>query len=454
MADLVTVILAAGKGTRMKSVLPKVLHQVGGKPMVQHVLDAARMAGARRNIVVVGFGAEFVRSALRGDAEIVVQEEQLGTGHAVRMAEPLLSDERGTVMVLCGDTPLLTGALLTRLYQAHQETGAKATVLTAMMPDATGYGRIIRASDGTVEKIVEEKDATEKERAGKEVNSGIYCFSAPDLFSALREVGCDNAQGEYYLPDVLSILRRRGEKIWAVAAEDYEETLGVNSRVQLAGAEKILRRRKNLALMENGVTLMDPETTFIDAEVSVGKDTVIYPFTWIEGASSVGEGCVLGPSSRFSDTKIGHEVTAQFVYAHECEIGDGAMVGPYVHLRPQTKLAAQVRVGNFVEVKNSSIGEGSKLPHLQYIGDCDMGSGVNMGCGTITVNYDGKEKHRTTIGNGAFVGCNSNLVAPVTVAEGAYVAAGSTITKDVPPNQLAVARARQKNIPHWPDKRQ
>ena len=454
MADLVTVILAAGKGTRMKSVLPKVLHQVGGKPMVQHVLDAARMAGARRNIVVVGFGAEFVRSALRGDAEIVVQEEQLGTGHAVRMAEPLLSDERGTVMVLCGDTPLLTGALLTRLYQAHQETGAKATVLTAMMPDATGYGRIIRAADGTVEKIVEEKDATEEERAGKEVNSGIYCFSARDLFSALREVGCDNAQGEYYLPDVLSILRRRGEKIWAVAAEDYEETLGVNSRVQLAGAEKILRRRKNLALMENGVTLMDPETTFIDAEVSVGKDTVIYPFTWIEGASSVGEGCVLGPSSRFSDTKIGHEVTAQFVYAHECEIGDGAMVGPYVHLRPQTKLAAQVRVGNFVEVKNSSIGEGSKLPHLQYIGDCDMGSGVNMGCGTITVNYDGKEKHRTTIGNGAFVGCNSNLVAPVTVAEGAYVAAGSTITKDVPPNQLAVARARQKNIPHWPDKRQ
>lgn len=454
MADLVTVILAAGKGTRMKSVLPKVLHQVGGKPMVQHVLDAAHMAGARRNIVVVGFGAEFVRSALRGDAEIVVQEEQLGTGHAVRMAEPLLSDERGTVMVLCGDTPLLTGTLLTRFYQAHQETGAKATVLTAMMPDATGYGRIIRAADGTVEKIVEEKDATEEERAGKEVNSGIYCFSAPDLFSALREVGCDNAQGEYYLPDVLSILRRRGEKIWAVAAEDYEETLGVNSRVQLAGAEKVLRRRKNLALMENGVTLMDPETTFIDAEVSVGKDTVIYPFTWIEGASSVGEGCVLGPSSRFSDTTIGHEVTAQFVYAHECEIGDGAMVGPYVHLRPQTKLAAQVRVGNFVEVKNSSIGEGSKLPHLQYIGDCDMGSGVNMGCGTITVNYDGKEKHRTTIGNGAFVGCNSNLVAPVTVAEGAYVAAGSTITKDVPPNQLAVARARQKNIPHWPDKRQ
>ena len=453
MSDLVTVILAAGKGTRMKSVLPKVLHQAAGKPMVQHVIDAARLAGARRNIVVVGFGAELVRSALRGKVEIVVQAEQLGTGHAVRMAEPLLKAEHGTVMVLCGDTPLLTGALLSRLYEAHKKARAKATVLTAIMPDATGYGRVIRSATGAVEKIVEDKDATDEERKVQEVNSGIYCFAADALFSALAEVNCDNAQGEYYLPDVLSILREKGEKIWAVAAEDYEETLGVNSRVQLSAAEKILRRRKNLALMESGVTLMDPDTTFIDADVAVGRDTVIYPFTWIEGASSVGAACVLGPSSRFSDTKIGNEVTAQFVYAHECEIGDGVIIGPYVHLRPQTKLAAQVKVGNFVEVKNSVIGEGSKLPHLQYIGDCDMGAGVNMGCGTITVNYDGKEKHRTTVGNGAFVGCNTNLVAPVTVGDGAYVAAGSTITKNIPPGDLAVARAPQKNIPHWAEKR-
>ena len=453
MSDLVTVILAAGKGTRMKSVLPKVLHQAAGKPMVQHVIDAARLAGARRNIVVVGFGAELVRSALGGKVEIVVQAEQLGTGHAVRMAEPLLKAEHGTVMVLCGDTPLLTGALLSRLYEAHKKARAKATVLTAIMPDATGYGRVIRSATGAVEKIVEDKDATDEERKVQEVNSGIYCFAADALFSALAEVNCDNAQGEYYLPDVLSILREKGEKIWAVAAEDYEETLGVNSRVQLSAAEKILRRRKNLALMESGVTLMDPDTTFIDADVAVGRDTVIYPFTWIEGASSVGAACVLGPSSRFSDTKIGNEVTAQFVYAHECEIGDGVIIGPYVHLRPQTKLAAQVKVGNFVEVKNSVIGEGSKLPHLQYIGDCDMGSGVNMGCGTITVNYDGKEKHRTTVGNGAFVGCNTNLVAPVTVGDGAYVAAGSTITKNIPPGDLAVARAPQKNIPHWAEKR-
>lgn len=453
MSDLVTVILAAGKGTRMKSVLPKVLHQAAGKPMVQHVIDAARLAGASRNIVVVGFGAELVRSALRGKVEIVVQAEQLGTGHAVRMAEPLLKAEHGTVMVLCGDTPLLTGTLLSRLYEAHKKAGAKATVLTAIMPDATGYGRVIRSATGAVEKIVEDKDATDEEKKVQEVNSGIYCFAADALFSALAEVNCDNAQGEYYLPDVLSILREKGEKIWAVAAEDYEETLGVNSRVQLSAAEKILRRRKNLALMESGVTLMNPDTTFIDADVAVGRDTVIYPFTWIEGASSVGAACVLGPSSRFSDTKIGNEVTAQFVYAHECEIGDGVIIGPYVHLRPQTRLAAQVKVGNFVEVKNSVIGEGSKLPHLQYIGDCDMGSGVNMGCGTITVNYDGKEKHRTTVGNGAFVGCNTNLVAPVTVGDGAYVAAGSTITKNIPPGDLAVARAPQKNIPHWAEKR-
>lgn len=453
MSDLVTVILAAGKGTRMKSSLPKVLHCVGGKPMLQHVLDAAKEAGAKRNIVVVGFGGETVREAIGEQAEFVVQQEQLGTGHAVQQTAPLLKDETGVVMVLCGDTPLLTGALLKKLYDAHMEARAKATVLTAIMPDATGYGRIIRTADGTVEKIVEHKDATEEERKVREVNSGIYCFTARNLFAALLEVGCDNAQGEYYLPDVLEILRKHGEKVWAVAANDYESTLGINSRVQLAGAEKILRHRKNIELMEHGVTLMDPDSTFVDADVTVGRDTVIYPFTWLEGSTTVGEGCELGPNSRFSDTKIGNHVMAQFSYAHECEIADDVIVGPYVHLRPGTQLAHKVKIGNFVEVKNSNIGEGTKLPHLSYIGDCDMGAGVNMGCGTITVNYDGKAKFRTTVGDKAFVGCNSNLVAPVVVGDGAYIAAGSTITKDVPPSNLAVARARQKNIDGWADKR-
>ena len=453
MSDLVTVILAAGKGTRMKSALPKVLHKAGGKAMLQHVIDAAHAAGAKRNIVVVGFGGEIVQEAVGTQAEVVVQQEQLGTGHAVLQTAPLLAKEHGTVMVLCGDTPLLTGGLLKKLYDAHKEAGAKATVLTAIMPDATGYGRIIRTATGTVEKIVEHKDATDAERRVNEVNSGIYCFEKDALFAALAHVTCDNAQGEYYLPDVLGILRQKGEKIWAVAADDYESTLGINSRVQLAGAEKILRRRKNVELMENGVTIMDPDSTFIDADVTVGRDTVIYPFTWLEGETHIGENCTLGPSSRFSDTVMGNGVTAQFVYAHECEIADGVTMGPYVHIRPNTKLSPKVKIGNFVEVKNSNIGDGTKLPHLSYIGDCDMGAGVNMGCGTITVNYDGKKKYRTVIGDKAFVGCNSNLVAPVTIGDGAYIAAGSTITKEVPPSDLAVARAHQKNIAGWADKR-
>ena len=453
MSDLVTVILAAGKGTRMKSALPKVLHKAGGKAMLQHVIDAAHAAGAKRNIVVVGFGGEIVQEAVGTQAEVVVQQEQLGTGHAVLQTAPLLAKEHGTVMVLCGDTPLLTGGLLKKLYDAHKEAGAKATVLTAIMPDATGYGRIIRTATGTVEKIVEHKDATDAERRVNEVNSGIYCFEKDALFAALAQVTCDNAQGEYYLPDVLGILRQKGEKIWAVAADDYESTLGINSRVQLAGAEKILRRRKNVELMENGVTIMDPDSTFIDADVTVGRDTVIYPFTWLEGETHIGENCTLGPSSRFSDTVMGNGVTAQFVYAHECEIADGVTMGPYVHIRPNTKHSPKVKIGNFVEVKNSNIGDGTKLPHLSYIGDCDMGAGVNMGCGTITVNYDGKKKYRTVIGDKAFVGCNSNLVAPVTIGDGAYIAAGSTITKEVPPSDLAVARAHQKNIAGWADKR-
>lgn len=453
MDNLVTIILAAGKGTRMKSKLPKVLHKVAGKSMLQHVIDAAKAAGASRNVVVVGFGGDTVKEAIGDQAEFAVQAEQLGTGHAVMQAKPLLGSEKGTVMVLCGDTPLLTGQLLEKLYNEHKASGAKATVLTAIMPDAAGYGRIVRTADGAVSKIVEHKDATEEERKINEVNSGIYCFDIQAMFEALESVGCDNAQGEYYLPDVLEILRNKGEKIWAAAADDYESTLGINSRLQLSGAEKILRRRKNIELMDNGVTIMDPDSTFVDADVTVGKDTIIYPFTWLEGKTSVGENCQIGPNCRFTDTKMGNSVVCHFSYGHECEIDDGVTFGPYVHLRPDTHLFKDVKIGNFVEVKNSNVGEGTKLPHLQYIGDSDVGANVNMGCGTITVNYDGKKKFRTTIGDNAFVGCNSNLVAPVTVGDGAYIGAGSTITKDVPAGELAIARAHQKNIQGWADKR-
>ncbi|TYZ22520.1 bifunctional UDP-N-acetylglucosamine diphosphorylase/glucosamine-1-phosphate N-acetyltransferase GlmU [Selenomonas ruminis] len=453
MSDLVTVILAAGKGTRMKSKLPKVLHKAAGKSMVQHVIDAAKAAGAKRNIVVTGFGGEMVREAIGDQAEFAEQKEQLGTGHAVMQTAELLKDETGTVMVLCGDTPLLTGDLLKKLFDAHIEAKAKATVLTAIMPDATGYGRIIRMADGSVQKIVEHKDATEEERQVKEVNSGIYCFDAKALFESLKKVTNDNAQGEYYLPDVLEILQKQGEKIWAVAADDYESTLGINSRQQLAGAEKILRRRKNEELMAEGVTLMDPDTTYVDADVKVGRDTVIYPMTWLEGNTVIGEECEIGPSIRFQNVKAGNHVTGQFTYAHDCELEDGVILGQFTHIRPDTHLAEGVKIGNFVEVKNSTVGKGSKLPHLSYIGDTDMGSGCNMGCGTITVNYDGKTKFRTKIGNDAFIGCNSNLVAPVEVEDGAYVGAGSTITKKVPSNTLAIARARQTNIEGWKDKR-
>ena len=453
MLDFVTVILAAGKGTRMKSKLPKVLHRAAGKSMLQHVIDAAYAAGARRNIVVTGFGGDVVRSAIGDSVEYVEQCEQLGTGHAVLQAKDLLSGEHGTIMVLCGDTPLLTAELLARFHEEHVNAGAKATVLTAIMPNAKGYGRIIRRENGEVLKIVEHKDATPEEREIHEVNAGIYCFDAEALFSALTKVTNDNAQGEYYLPDVLSILRDAGEKIWAVVADNYESTLGINSRSQLAVAERILRKRKVEELMADGVTIMDPNTTFIDAEVRVGMDTIIYPFTILEGVTVIGEDCIIGPHVRFQDMVIGDGVKAHYVYAHDAEVESGSDLGQFNHIRPDSHIGTGVKIGNFVEIKNSNIGECSKVPHLSYIGDCDMGAHVNMGCGTITVNYDGKNKYRTSIGNDAFVGCNSNLVAPVVVGENAYVAAGSTITRDVPSGTLAVARARQKEIEGWHDKR-
>lgn len=453
MSDLLTVILAAGKGTRMKSTLPKVLHRVGGKAMVEHVLDAAKSAGSSRNIVVVGFGADQVKQELDGRAEFIVQTEQLGTGHAVQQTAGLLESYNGTVMVLCGDTPLLEGKMLAKLYAEHKAKGAKATVLTALMPDPTGYGRVIRDASGQVIKIVEQKDASPDELTVNEVNTGIYCFERDALFAALAGINCANKQGEYYLTDVIGILSGQSERVWAVAAEEYQQTLGINSRVQLAEAEKIIRRRKIDELMENGVTVMDPVTTFVDAAVKVGADTVIYPFTWLEGNTVIGGNCEIGPSSRLQNTVVGNNTILHFTYAHDCRVEDNVTVGPYVHLRPNTVLSDGVKVGNFVEVKNSVVGNGSKIPHLSYIGDTDMGEHVNIGSGTITVNYDGKHKHRTVIEDDSFIGCNTNLVAPVKVGSGAYVAAGSTITKDVPADALGVARARQSNIEGWTKKR-
>ena len=421
--------------------------------MLRHVMTAAEQAGAKRTLVVVGFGGDKVQAEIGAAAEFVLQAEQLGTGHAMMQVQPVLAGFSGTILLLCGDTPLLTGQALLDLVATHQQSGAAATVLTAMPADATGYGRILRDESGQVLGIVEQKDATAEQKQIGEINTGIYCFEAAPLFAALAGLTCNNAQKEYYLTDVLAILAQAGQQVGAVEVADFQETLGINSRLQLAEAEKILRQRKLLELMDGGVTVMDPASTFVDASVSIGEDTVLYPFTWLEGATTIGRNCRIGPNSRIADSQLGDAVTLHFSYAHECKIAGGVSVGPYVHLRPDTELAAGVKVGNFVEIKNSRVGVGSKLPHLSYIGDADIGSGVNIGCGTITVNYDGKKKHRTVVGDTAFVGCNSNLVAPVSVGAGAYIAAGSTITKDVPDGALGVGRARQSNIAGWVEKK-
>ncbi|MDR2005707.1 MAG: bifunctional UDP-N-acetylglucosamine diphosphorylase/glucosamine-1-phosphate N-acetyltransferase GlmU [Acidaminococcales bacterium] len=449
MSMLAAVILAAGKGTRMKSELPKVLHCVAGLPMLSYVLEAAEAAGCARKIVVIGFGAGKVAAIVEGQAELAEQKAQLGTGHAVMQAKPLLSGFDGTVMILCGDTPLLDGRELRRFYEHHIGVGNKATVLTAVLKDASGYGRIVRGGDGRVAKIVEQKDADIQELAIKEINTGIYCFDGRELFSALETVGCDNAQGEYYLTDVIARLVEKGAKVGAVAAADKDTVMGVNSRRDLAAAEKWMRMKTNCSLMDEGVTIIDPDSTYIDTTAIIGRDTIVRPNTWIEGNTVVGKDCVIGPNVRLSNTQVGDGSVLHFTYAHDAAVGRNANIGPFVHIRPGTRLADDVKVGNFVEVKNSWVGKGSKLPHLTYVGDADIGENVNMGCGTVTVNYDGKKKYRTKIGDNAFVGCNANLIAPVELGENCYVAAGSTINKEVPPDALGIARTRQQNIENW-----
>lgn len=449
MSSLVAVILAAGKGTRMRSKLPKVLHKVGGKAMLQHVIDASTAAGADDKVVIIGHGAELVEEMVAGQAKTALQAEQLGTGHAVLQTKEALKDFVGTAMILCGDTPLLDGEELRKFYEAHQASGAAATVMTAIMDKPTGYGRIIRDSAGDVCAIVEQKDATEEQKAVKEINTGIYCIECPLMFEVLETITPNNAQGEYYLTDILDKLYSAGKKVGGVVTADSDMVMGINSRKQLSVAEAVMRNRILDKLMDSGVTIMDPASTFIEASVKIGQDTIIYPYTWLEGNTEIGEDCEIGPNCRFTNVKMGDGNKIQFTYAHDCEVKNNVTAGPYIHLRPDTVISDNVKIGNFVEVKNSNVGVGTKLPHLTYIGDSDIGSGVNMGCGCITVNYDGKKKHRTVVGDNSFVGCNTNLVAPVTVEANTYIGAGSTITKDVPEDALGIARARQKNIEGW-----
>ncbi|MFS0881644.1 UDP-N-acetylglucosamine diphosphorylase/glucosamine-1-phosphate N-acetyltransferase [Bacillus sp. 7586-K] len=452
MENRYAVILAAGQGTRMKSSLYKVLHPVCGKPMVQHVLDQVSKLDLTKIVTVVGHGAEKVKAELGNTSEYALQSEQLGTAHAVMQASSFLENEEGTTIVICGDTPLITSDTMSALLAHHKETNAKATILTANADDPTGYGRIVRNNEGTVEKIVEHKDASELERSITEINTGTYCFDNKELFQALANVSNDNVQGEYYLPDVIEILKKEGKVVSAYQTDSFDETLGVNDRIALSQAEKIMKRRINTEHMRNGVTLIDPENTYISPDAVIGRDTVIYPGTIISGSTTIGENCIIGPNSEIKDCTVLNETTIRQSVAHDSHIGNRVAIGPFAHIRPLSSISDEVKIGNFVEIKKSTIGKGSKASHLSYIGDAEVGSDVNLGCGSITVNYDGKNKFLTKIEDGAFIGCNSNLVAPVTVGEGAYVAAGSTITSDVPGKALSIARARQVNKENYADR--
>ena len=439
------VILAAGQGTRMKSKLYKVLHPVCGMPMVEHVTRNIEQLGVEKIVTVVGHGAEAVKDQLGEKSEYALQEEQLGTAHAVQQAAPLIEGKPGTTLVVCGDTPLIQGETMQALIDHHSETKAKATILTAIADNPAGYGRIIRNNSGSVAKIVEQKDASPEEQQVKEINTGTYCFDNEALFEALKLVSNDNAQGEYYLPDVIEILQQQGEVVAAHATESFDETLGVNDRVALSEAERIMRARIAEKHMRNGVSLIDPATAYISAEAEIGADTVIQPNVMIEGKTKIGEDCIISSNSQIVNSVIGDRTMVRSSAIYDSTVGNDTAVGPFAHIRPESELGDEVKIGNFVEVKKAALGKGSKVSHLSYIGDARVGTDVNIGCGTITVNYDGKNKHLTTIEDDSFIGCNSNLIAPVTIGKGSYVAAGSTISKDVPSDSLAIARARQEN---------
>ncbi|MBB4826811.1 bifunctional UDP-N-acetylglucosamine pyrophosphorylase/glucosamine-1-phosphate N-acetyltransferase [Sporosarcina luteola] len=445
MTNTYAIVLAAGQGTRMKSDLYKVMHPVCGKPMVEHVVDHIKGLGADKIVTIVGHGAEKVKELLGESCSYAFQAEQLGTAHAVKQAEDLLGGLEGTTIVICGDTPLIKSETMEALISHHREKDAKATILTAIAEDPTGYGRIIRDEKGNVIRNVEQKDASPEEQLVKEINTGTYCFDNQALFASLEKVKNDNVQGEYYLPDVIGILQAEQEKIAAYVTNDFSESIGINDRVVLAQAEAVMRKRIAEKHMRNGVTIINPEQTSISVDAEIGRDTILQPGVLIEGRTIIGERCTIGPNSHIENSIIGNETTIHSSVVRDSNIGSHTTVGPFAHIRPDSNLSDNVKIGNFVEVKKSTLGEGSKVSHLSYIGDAQVGSRVNVGCGSITVNYDGKNKHQTTIEDDAFIGCNSNLVAPVTIGKGSFIAAGSTITKNVPESSLAIARTRQEN---------
>jgi bifunctional UDP-N-acetylglucosamine pyrophosphorylase/glucosamine-1-phosphate N-acetyltransferase len=452
--DLHVVILAAGRSTRMKSAIPKVLHAVAGRTLIDRVLDAVRLLEPATTTVVVGHGADAVRAHLAGraDLQFVLQDPQLGTGHAVLQTAPLLRGRTGTMVLLSGDVPMLRSSTLSALVETHQASSASATVLTAVVERPYGYGRIVRNA-GRLTRIAEERDATTAQRAITEINAGIYAFALEPLFDALERIGTQNAQGEYYLPDLIAIYRRRRRAVATFTVPDAREIVGVNSRSELAEVAKMVRQQKNEELMAAGVTLVDPATTYIDADVEVGPDTVIHPCVFIERGSRIGSACEIHAGARIVHSTIGDRaIIRNHSVISDSAVAAGASIGPFAHLRPGADVGQNARIGNFVEVKNTTVGPGSKASHLAYLGDATIGAGANIGAGTITCNYDGFAKHRTDVGDRVFVGSNVTLVAPVTLQRDAYVAAGSVVTDDVPKGALAIARGRQENKDGWVDR--
>jgi bifunctional UDP-N-acetylglucosamine pyrophosphorylase/glucosamine-1-phosphate N-acetyltransferase len=448
-------VLAAGKGTRMKSALPKVLHRVAGLPMIDHVLATARLLHPQSTIVVIGHMADSVRAALAHHQNLafVVQEPQLGTAHALLTTEGALKSASGTLILLSGDVPLLSEQTLLTLVDRHTRSRAAATVVTAIVDNPHGYGRIVRSGE-QIARIVEEKDATPTERTIQEINSGIYAFALDGLFDAVRSIAAENAQREYYLPDLVAIYRRQGRPVETVVVPRADEILGINSRAELAAVSRIVRDDKNRALMAAGVTLEDPATAYIDRDVTVGADTIIHPGVSLEGSTSVGSGCEIHSGSRLVNSRVGDRVTIlNHCVINDSVVANDATIGPFAHLRTAVDVGDGARIGNFVELKKTVLGKGSKAAHLAYLGDASIGEKVNIGAGTITCNYDGERKNQTTIEDGAFIGSDSQLVAPVTIGKGAYVGSGATIRENVPPGALAVSAGKQRTLEGWVEKR-
>lgn len=438
---LKTLILAAGKGTRMKSDLPKVIHKVNGIPMVKKILNELEKLGTEENILILGHKKEEILKEL-GEIKYAVQEEQLGTGHAIMQAENLLKDYEGDVMILCGDTPLLRHETLKAMYEAHKKSGVATTILTSVYENPFGYGRIVKDGE-KVTAIVEEKEADEETKKIKEVNAGVYCCNAKELFAALKKVTNNNEKGEYYLTDIVGIQVGEGKTVASFVLEDNREILGVNSKVELAEASKILRERKNISLMEEGVILIDPASTYIEETVKIGKDTVIYPTVMLQGNTVIGENCEIIGCTRIIDSTLGNDIRIESSVIEESIVDDKVTMGPFAHLRPKSHLKEKVHIGNFVEVKKSTLEYGVKAGHLTYLGNATVGKDTNIGAGTITCNYDGVNKFDTVIGENVFIGSDTMLVAPVNIGDKAITGAGSVITKDVAPRALAVERSKQ-----------